>query len=381
MAVMTTAKRIAGLMLLSAMLAVFTGCEHAKIVAIEIETSVSTNDTESESETLEDTGTGTDATENESDSPTDDTESDNATESETDSDTGEDTESETDTPLDTESETDSESELICASASTPITGQKYVTVGDRTRSYYLRVPGAYSGERPVPLILDFHTLANTGSQHSGISIFPGVTDPDGVIIAFPDGLDGPAGTAWNIGECCVNDLENVDDVAFAKAVVDDVSSMACINPSQVYAVGYIMGGGMAYEVACHAADVFAAVVSVGFDLVASQVTDCAPSRGISELSYRAVQDMMIPFNGGESQTVSIPGQPVTFLGAENTMKTWAELNDCTGTATDIGGGCSIYPSTQCRDGAEVMLCVDSVNFSASGDSVQAWNFLKQHTLE
>ena len=38
-------------------------------------------------------------------------------------------------------------------------------------------------------------------------------DPEGVIMAFPDGLKGPAGTGWNVGPCCV---AGVDDVAFAR---------------------------------------------------------------------------------------------------------------------------------------------------------------------
>ena len=61
---------------------------------------------------------------------------------------------------------------------------------------------------------------------------------------------------WNVGPCCV---ANVDDVAFAKALVTDVEKVACIDPKRVYAVGFSMGGGMTHYIGCHAADVFAAV--------------------------------------------------------------------------------------------------------------------------
>ena len=61
-------------------------------------------------------------------------------------------------------------------------------------------------------------------------------------------------------------MANVDDVAFARALVAQVSTTACIDPKRVYATGFSMGGGMAHYLACHAADVFAAVAPASFDL-------------------------------------------------------------------------------------------------------------------
>src|SRR6185436_19648998 len=131
-----------------------------------------------------------------------------------------------------------------------------VQVGGDTRSYVLHVPPAYDGSKPVPLVVDFHAIGGTGAQWLGGSPYPDVTDPDGAVMAYPTGLAGPSGNAWNIGPCCV---AGVDDVAFAKAVVAAVRAMACIDPKRVYATGFSMGGGMAHFVGCHAADVFAAV--------------------------------------------------------------------------------------------------------------------------
>ena len=71
-------------------------------------------------------------------------------------------------------------------------------------------------------------------------------------MAFPTGLPGPSGNAWNIGPCCV---ATVDDVAFIKALVGQLRATTCIDPKRVYATGFSMGGGMAHYLACHAADV------------------------------------------------------------------------------------------------------------------------------
>ena len=124
---------------------------------------------------------------------------------------------------------------------------------------------------------------------------------EGVVMAFPDGLHGPAGTGWNVGPCCVAD---VDDVAFARALVAQVQTAACIDPGRVYAVGVLTGGGMAHDVACHAADVFAAVAPAAFDLLARkrERLQSAPARSRSSLS-RGTADSRVPYAGGPSSLV------------------------------------------------------------------------------
>src|SRR5690606_34540013 len=106
-------------------------------------------------------------------------------------------------------------------------------VAGTRRSYLLHVPATYDGTEPVPLIVDFHGIGGSGQSQRSSSPYPAVTDPEGVIMAFPDGLMGPLGTAWNVGPCCVAD---VDDVAFANALVTDIQETACIDPDRVYAV-------------------------------------------------------------------------------------------------------------------------------------------------
>ena len=101
-----------------------------------------------------------------------------------------------------------------------------------------------------------------------------------------------------------------------------VSTMACIDPKRVYAVGFSMGGGMAHYLACHAADVFAAVAPSAFDLLQENVGDCRPARPITVISFRGSADNLVPYDGGPSAVV--PGMPVTFLGAQATFQKWAE---------------------------------------------------------
>jgi polyhydroxybutyrate depolymerase len=249
---------------------------------------------------------------------------------------------------------------------------KTVTVGTDERSYVLHVPASYDGSEPVPLILDFHGLTGSGQGESTSSPYPAVTDADGVIMAFPSGASGPSGAAWNVGPCCV---AGVDDVAFARALVAQVQGVACIDPQRIYAVGFSMGGGMSHYLACHAADLFAAVAPAAFDLLEENVEDCLPSRPLTIVSFRSTNDSVVPYAGGYSDVV--PGMAITFLGAEATRDQWAELNECTGAAMDTGNGCTGYSA--CAAGTSVTLCT-SANDHAPGDASIAWPILKAQTL-
>jgi polyhydroxybutyrate depolymerase len=246
-------------------------------------------------------------------------------------------------------------------------------VGTLGRSYLLHIPATYDGSKPAPLILDFHAIGGSGSSEVAISPYPAVTDPEGVVMAFPDGTSGPAGTGWNVGPCCV---AKVDDVAFARAVVADVQDVACIDPDRVYAVGVSTGGGMAYYVACHAADVFAAVAPAAFDMLEENVGDCIPARPITVISFRGTADVKVPYAGGASSLV--PGMPVTFLGAQGSFEAWAQIDRCTGSPSgDDANGCSTY--SVCQDGVEVVLCTKQGGRQEPGDASIAWPVLKRHT--
>lgn len=242
------------------------------------------------------------------------------------------------------------------------------------RTYVLHVPQAYDSRSPSPLVVDFHGIGLSGAAERTMSPYPATLDPAGVVMAFPDGVKGVAGTAWNVGPCCVT---GVDDVAFARAVVADVGQAVCIDRDRVYAVGVLTGGGMAHYVACHAADLFAAVAPAAFDLLAENVDDCLPQRAITEISFRGTDDPRVPYAGGASSL--IPTMPVTFLGAVGTFDTWAGIDGCTGAASlPDANGCARYSS--CRDGVEVVLCTKQGGGDDPGDPTLAWPVLMRHPL-
>lgn len=281
----------------------------------------------------------------------------------------------TQTGLDMTTDSDTVTVNCDGLSANPGDSERTIDVGGNGRTYVLHIPNAYTGVTPAPLIVDYHAINGSGAEERTSSPYPAVTDPEGVVMAFPNGLTGPLGTAWNLGPCCV---DNVDDVAFARAMVLDIAATACIDPSRIYAVGISMGGGMAHHLACEAADIFAAVAPSAFDLVEENVPGCTPPRPIAVLSFRGTADPLVPYDGGYSNVV--PGHPVTFLGAVGTFEQWAKINGCTGIASDDGNGCQTYAATQCTGGVEVTLCTEQGGGIKHGDVSIAWPFLKRHLM-
>lgn len=245
--------------------------------------------------------------------------------------------------------------------------------GGVARTFILHVPASYTGKTPVPLVLDFHGLGSSGSAQKGLSGYRALSDSEGFIVAWPNGTEN----AWNIGKCCTSSPD-VDDLGFAKAIVADIQGRACVDPKRVYADGYSMGGGMSHFLACNAADVFAAVAPSAFDLLAADEEPCMPARPISVISFRGTNDPIVPYEGGASMPPNGLNVTIHFQGAENTLKTWSQLNGCTGTPMAGASGCQTY--TQCKEGTEVALCTKQGGSHDPGDAKLGWEFMKKHPM-
>ena len=256
----------------------------------------------------------------------------------------------------------------CPAGAKPTEGKKTVMVGTTSRTYYLHIPAAYDGTKAAPLLVDFHGLGGNGTSEESSNPYRPVIDPEGVVSAYPDGANGTNGTGWNLGPCCTS----TDDVAFAKALVQDVEKMACIDAKRVYAVGYSLGGGMVHVLACKAADVFAAASPAAADLVQQNVDSCVPARPITVFTFRGTADTSVPYGGG-----SISG--LTNIGALSTFQTWAKIDQCTGSPSAAdSNGCSTYAS--CAGGVQVTLCTKQGGGHDPGTASVSWPVLKKYTL-
>ena len=246
-----------------------------------------------------------------------------------------------------------------------------LTVGGMNRSFLVDAPTSYNGTTRVPVVFDFHGLSGTGMQQMGLSRWNTLANTEGFIVVYPQGV----GNSWNAGGCCGDSMSMmVDDVAFVRAIITNLSTDACIDSKRVYASGCSNGGGMSFRVACEAADVVAGVAPVDFDCVVGQrCNTCRPSRPVTIVQFRSPNDTLVSYTGSGA-----------FAGAQANFMTMGQINMCTGTAMDLPSNmaCDTFP--MCGGGAETILCTSSGTHCGSYQSFMipavAWSVLKNHAL-
>jgi len=114
----------------------------------------------------------------------------------------------------------------------------YETVfsGGLTRTYLLHVPPGYQASSSAAVVLDFHGHGSNASQQehrSGMSL---LSDQQGFIAVYPQGLVGPDGrTGWATG---AGNSPQVNDVLFVSDLLNHLQGIFCIDPRRIYATGF-----------------------------------------------------------------------------------------------------------------------------------------------
>jgi polyhydroxybutyrate depolymerase len=277
----------------------------------------------------------------------------------------------------------------CPATSDLLAGDTNGTIdfGGMTRQYIVHVPTSYTGKAPVPLVIDYHGLLlsdTSEEQQAAPHGYASQADAEGFIVVFPNAVGAPL-YGWDVGPCCAQTPHSVDDVGFSRALIAKIEGQACIDTKRVYAVGFSMGGGMAMDMACNAADIIAAVAPAAFDLMdPSNNWPCQPSRPITILSFRSTGDPVVPYGGGATHPPNGLNLTITFLGAVGTFQKWAQLDQCTGSPANnsslgtTDGTCQTY--SQCAAGVSVTLCTKQGGSHDPGYADLAWPMLKTYTL-
>ena len=271
----------------------------------------------------------------------------------------------------------------CPATATATAGEKTesITVGGMTRTFLRHIPTGYTGKTPMPVVIDYHPLGGTGMGQKGATSWASVADSQSFIMVWPDGVGG----SWNVGRCCSTaQSQNVDDVAFTRAIIMTLETEACVDPKRIYASGCSNGGGMAFKIACDAADVIAAVAPVDFDCVTGAAANpscgnCNPARPISEIQYRGTSDTAVPFGGSSGPRGTM------FPGAMENFTEWGGINVCAGSpqALPDHSACQAYPT--CGGGVETALCVvqngtHCGNYQSFGIVNIAWQMFQTKSL-
>jgi polyhydroxybutyrate depolymerase len=236
-----------------------------------------------------------------------------------------------------------------------------LTVGDRKRTYLVHVPKSYDGTKPYPVVLIYHGGASNAEQMVRFCGLNETADKAGFLAVYPSGT-GRLATAltWNGGNCCAYAMLNqVDDVAFTRALLDDLTKVLQVDAKRVFATGMSNGAIMAYRLASELSDRIAAIAPVSGPMGTEK---CSPKRPVPILHFHGTSDEFAPFKGGKGEK-SLSG--TDFYSVEHSIQAWVQANGCKAeprtvelpdkakdgtkvTRKTYGGG---------KDGAEVVLVV------------------------
>jgi len=177
-----------------------------------------------------------------------------------------------------------------------VAGDKPMTLmlSGKERKFDLHVPATYDPTKGTPLVFVFHGYTMTAAEIATASHFAATADKHGMIVAFPQGL----GNGFNAGDCCgTAQSDNVDDVAFASAMIAAASADYCVDAKRVFSAGFSNGGFLSYRLACELSDKIAAIAPVAGGLRIDAAA-CQPKRPVPVLHIHGTSDLLVPYSGG-----------------------------------------------------------------------------------
>lgn len=233
--------------------------------------------------------------------------------------------------------------------------------GGLRRDYIVHVGISCHSKVPAPLVIVLHGGGGTGEGMVKLTGFNTIADREGFVVVYPNGID----RHWNDGrgvEWYRAHTQDVDDVGFISALIDELSQKLNIDANRVYATGISNGGMMSYRLGCELSDRTAAIASVAASLAVNKVKEWSPSRPMPVLIIAGTADPLVPWDGGDVRF----GERTfgTVVSVPDTVKFWVEKNGCVTRLaarrlpdSDPADGTAVRREAYsgCRGGAEVVL--------------------------
>ena len=215
------------------------------------------------------------------------------------------------------------------------------------RPYDVHLPANYAPARPVPVVLAIHG-GGGNSRGAARTTCPGgdienpgcldaIAGREGIAVVYPNGTASrllPNVRTWNAGGGaggwqCVSGRackDGVDDIAYFRALLDNLSRWVALDPRRVYATGLSNGGAMSHRLACQMADRIAAIAALGGENQYATTASCAPGRPVPVLDIHGTKDPCWPYAGGKA--ACLQRDDTAKISVDQSMRIWAAINGC-----------------------------------------------------
>lgn len=191
--------------------------------------------------------------------------------------------------------------LYAPQPASPVLAAEHVSaeLDGRMRHYTVVAPPSLAPGAGVVLV--FHP-----SQSSGTAIRRIVGGPlermagrGNFVVVYPDGYEGHFNDCRRVASYSARTL-NVDDVGFARHIVERLAATRAIDAGRVYAVGHSNGGHMALRMALEAPELVAGIASIAASMPVPDNLDCAVAAALTRrvVLVAGTEDPINPYQGG-----------------------------------------------------------------------------------
>lgn len=231
-----------------------------------------------------------------------------------------------------------------------------IKVDGHTWTYHMHVPPQASSGG-APLVVVFHGAGGNGRDYLTKNGWVALSDKEGFVVAAPDGLPAlprlPANfrmnpRLWNSGQLnAQSPRAKINDMAFVKALLEDVAHRTAIDKNRIYATGHSNGAGMTFKIGAELSSLFAGIATV-MGLNTSE--GAQPTKALPTLMLIGTRDPLNPIEGGERQ---LPWGKSTAPPISQGIKAWSQSMDCPTPAVNERDDdqVSVESFKQCRNGA------------------------------
>jgi len=200
---------------------------------------------------------------------------------------------------------------------------------DLERSYRVHIPLDYDPSVSYPVLFGFHGGFGNAEQFARSTHLSELADQRGFIAVYGQGtswgvLQAPV---WNAGDCCgraVDSDKNVDDVGYAREVIEEIKKKYHVDSSRIYMTGMSNGGMLVQRLACEASDLFSGAATVSGTI---GISTCRPARQMPIFIMHGTNDENVPYEGGRGSK-AVNGS--SHIPVEQEFADWAARNACTG---------------------------------------------------
>jgi polyhydroxybutyrate depolymerase len=239
-------------------------------------------------------------------------------------------------------------------ASSGTTIDRSLSFDGTERTYRVHVPGVDAPTMRIPVLIVLHGGIGNGRQIERSSGFSELADRFGFVAVYPDGTGFvDMRYTWNANNCCgFAHRQDVDDVGFISALIDELVTSDDVDPSRVFVTGFSNGAMMTFRLACELSGKIAAAAPYAGAL---NTDTCAAREPVPLLIMNGDADQNVPVAGGLSPNAGVAAQNDRVdRSTAYAVQTWVQIDGCSNTpvAEDSNAGL-VTTYSRCTNGSAV----------------------------